>query len=210
MRFRRRVGEFEVVAACAPDLELEATALLDKIAVVNERGPAIHDGTTIQFGWSLLTLVGPSRELEVWEPDFSGDPIHDMLPQVENTLTVAAEQVALLRSSRLGGTDAGYRQRVVIAKGCLEAERIYLERKEPKQPSDSGWYIGPVDNPETAAQGLEVLFVYHIFQRRRALMQALALPYGCLVIFQGQILEAVFDKNGNRLDHIGRPVSHHE
>ncbi len=201
MRFRRVIGEFEVVAACASDLEPQATGLLDKIAELHDRGPAIRDGTTIRFGWSLLTLAGAGHELEVCEPDFLADPLRERLPQVEFTLRVVSQQAALLTSLRVEGLDAGYRDRVVTAKGSLDASRIYLERSEPERPEDSGWYIGPVEEPERAAEDLEALYVYEIFQKRQPLMAALALPHGCLVVFQDSLIEAVFDSSGTRIDH---------
>src|SRR5687768_11008470 len=92
MRHQRRIGKFNVVAVCAEDLEEQAIGLLTKLDELNEIGPAIQDGTTIMFGWSLLTLRGSVDELLICEPDFDGNPFHDYLPQVEHTLRILIQQ----------------------------------------------------------------------------------------------------------------------
>lgn len=201
MKLQRRIGEFNVVAICAKDLEEQARGLLDKIAELNERGPAIQDGTTIKFGWSLLTLISDADELVVWEPDFEKDPHHDLVPQAEHTLRVLTEQMALLRSIGVEGTDADYLSQVVIAKGCLNADRIYLERTAVDAPKDSGWYIGEVESAEQekVVEDLETMYVYQIFQTRRPLMPVLALPPGYLVVFHGEMIQAIFNDEGSNV-----------
>ena len=199
MRYQRRIGQINVVAVCAEDLEEQAIGLLTKLDELNEIGPAIQDGTTIMFGWSLLTLRGSVDELVICEPDFDGDPFHDYLPQVEYTLRILIQQVALLKLIGAEGVEALYQDKVVIAKGCLGTERIYLERAATAANGDSGWFIGEVEGREAKyeVEELEAIYVYQIFQIRRALMKVLALPPGYMVLFSGDKIEAIFDADGS-------------
>lgn len=201
MRYQRRIGNFNVVAVCAQDLEEQAIGLLTKLDELNEIGPAIQDGTTIMFGWSLLTLRGSADELVICEPDFDGDPFHDYLPQVEHTLRVLIQQVTLLKLIGAEGVEARYLDKLVIVKGCLGKERIYLERTATDVDSDSGWFVGEVDSKETeyTVDELEAIYVYKIFQMRRALMKVLALPPGYMVVIRGDNIEAIFDADGSRV-----------
>ncbi|HEX5081243.1 MAG TPA: hypothetical protein VFY40_04295 [Blastocatellia bacterium] len=195
MRYQRRIGQFNVVAECAEDLEEQAIGLLTKLDELNKVGPAIQDGTTIMFGWSLLTLRGDVDELVICEPDFERDPFHDSLPQVEHTLRILIQQVALLKLIGAEGLEARFQDKVVIAKGALGTERIYLDRTATDADSDSGWFIGEVEGRKSkyTVEELEAIYVYQIFQIRRALMKVLALPPGYMVVFRGDNIEAIFD-----------------
>jgi hypothetical protein len=201
MKYQRRIGKFNVVAVCGQDLEEQARGLLAKIDELNEIGPAIQDRTTIMFGWSLLTLRGGADELVICEPDFDGDPIHDYLPQVEHTLRILIQQIALLNLIGAEGVEARYMDKVVIAKGCLGTERIYLERTATDAFGESGWFIGEVEGKETkyTVEELEAIYVYQIFQVRRALMKVMALPPGYMVVFRGDNIEAIFDADGSSI-----------
>lgn len=201
MSYQQRIGQFNVVANCSDDLDGQAESLLDKLAELDERGPALNDGMAIEFGWSLLTLCGNEESLVVYEPDFEGNPVANSVPQVEVTLRVLTEQVTLLSLVGSEGITARYRDNVVMDKGCLETNRIYLERKSPTNAHDSGWYIGKVDKPETevTVDNLELIQVWQLFQRRRSLMKVLALPVGFLVVIRGEEIEAICDEDGNNL-----------
>jgi hypothetical protein len=199
MRYQRRIGTFDVVAVCGQDLEEQAIGLLKKLDELNEAGPSIQDGTTIMFGWSLLTLRGGEDELVICEPDFEGDPLHDYRPQVEHTLRILTQQVALLKHTGSEGVEARYLDKVVIAKGCLGTERIYLERTATDADADSGWFVGEVEGEEMkyTVEELEAIYVYQIFQIRRALMKVLALPPGYMVVFRGDYIEEIFNADGS-------------
>jgi hypothetical protein len=199
MRYQRQIGKFNVVAVCSQDLEEQVRGLLTKLDELNEIGPAIQDGSTVLFGWSLLTLRGGVDELVICEPNFDGDPFHDFLPQVEHTLRILIQQIALLKLIGAEGVEACYQDKVVIAKGCLGTERIYLERTSTDADSDSGWFVGEVEGRETkyTVEELEAIYVYHVFQIRRALMKVLALPPGYMVVFCGDNIEAIFDADGS-------------
>jgi hypothetical protein len=201
MKYQRQIGSFNVVAICADDLKEQAEALLDKLAELNDKGPALQDGTTVEFGWSLLTLRGNEDELVVCEPYFSNDPFQDYLPVVDDTLRVIAEQVAVLKRVGAEGVAASFRDKVVIAKGCLQANRLYLERKATQAAHDSGWYIGYIEEAETkkTIDDLEAIYVYQLLNQHRSLMQVLALPPGYLVVFNGNLIEAVFNEDDNNV-----------
>jgi hypothetical protein len=201
MRYRRQVGPFHVVAECAGDLRPQAEGLLEVLAKLHARGPALHDGTAVQFGWSLLRLLADDKELVVCEPDFAGDPFHNFVPTVETTLRVTVQQVALLKfiGANEAGPDSRFQDRLIAARGWLRTDHIYLERSSPDPAKhESGWYVGQVEGGkgEMTADDLEALYVYQLLRLRPALMKVLALPAGYLVVFRGGAIEAVVDPGG--------------
>jgi hypothetical protein len=197
MRYQRKIGKFNVVAVCANDLAAPAEALLDKIADIDRQEP-IKDGTTIEFGWSFLTLRDLGDNMMIFEPYFDGNPFEDELPQVECTLRVLTQQIRLLNRLGVAGVTSHFQDKVVLEKGSLAAGRIYLERQKVRSPNDSGWYVGGVEKAENkiTVDDLESVFVYQLLNSRPSVMAALALPFGFQVIFFGDDIEAVFDETG--------------
>ncbi|MBG1241065.1 immunity protein Imm33 domain-containing protein [Nostoc sp. NZL] len=202
MKFQRQIGAFNVVAHCPDDLEHQAQALLDKLAEINQQKSNLKDGTKVEFGWSILTLRGNEDELVVCEPYFSDDPFQNYLPVVDDTLRVITEQIELLNRVGVEGVNPSFQDKVVIAKGSLQANHIYLERKSPEANThNSGWYIGEVtqDKPEQTDDNFEAVYVYQLLNQRPALMPILALPPGYLVIVNEDIIEAIFNKDNQNI-----------
>lgn len=192
-RYSLQVGGQEAVVNCAPQLERQANSLLELLDMLQLSGEELRDGETVQFGWVLLTLVQRGDELVVHEPDFDGDPFTELREDLTASLTVTTEQAQLLGRLGLRSEPARFQQNVVIGKDCLQQRRVYLEHKQPVTPNDSGWYIGPV---EGTPQEFESIHVYQLLRLRPSLLQALTLPPGYLVVFDGDEIKAVLDERG--------------
>ena len=89
-------------------------------------------------------------------------------------------------------------EKVVLARGCLQQPRVYMEHTATTSAGDSGWYVGPVEGSNDV-QEYEALYVYQLQEHRPALLQATALPVGFLVVFDGDHIEAVLDGNGTNI-----------
>ncbi|MEW5740560.1 MAG: hypothetical protein AB1938_16650 [Myxococcota bacterium] len=176
--------------------QAQGEALLDKLAELDARGPPLEDGTTIDFGWSRLALAEVDENvLEVEEPFFGDDPVRRRLLGAHDTLDVAQAQVDVLRKVGVDGVDARFDTQVIVRRGCLGTERIYLKRDAP-QGRSSGWYIGEVERPDVEEQDLEVVTVADVFKKRRYAMRVLALPPGYMAVLDGDFIEAVLDAEG--------------
>jgi hypothetical protein len=176
MRFSRQIGGSEMVIECDPRLKGPAEALLDRLAGLNERGPALTPGSTIQYGWSLLTLRLEKESLQVCEPDFVGDALHNFSSNLDITLAVLEQQSQVLRRTGLPGVDVYFADEVFVRGEALSEASIFLSRQQPKRPGDSGWYIG---NPHAIEGALEsdeyqVIQVFEIYQHRPSVLQVLA------------------------------------
>jgi len=198
MRHQRLIGSTTVIVECGDDLRPQAEGLLGKLAELHERGPALRDGTTIEFGWAPLRLRAADGGLLVCEPDFDGNPWQDWAPTVDRTLRVLSGQVALLNTLGVAGVPARFDDKVVAARGCLDVPRIYLERVTPEAAHDSGWYIDTVDGPDTPRppDELEGLYVYQLLARRPPVLPLLALPPGYLAVMNGDEVEGIADADG--------------
>lgn len=86
---------------------------------------------------------------------------------------------------------------VSVSRGALEADRIYLERSEPVDESDSGWYLAaaPEKGPEPDRRELLRVPIAELLGVRPGLAAALRLGAGCLVIAVGSRIVAVTAPN---------------
>jgi hypothetical protein len=199
-QFSASIGEHTVVVKCATAVATQAEWLLGLIERIEQQrgGGFIRDGVRIQVGWSVLTFVQRDNELIVCEPDFDNNPFRDARDDVTCTLTVQSQQNDVLRRVGVDGVPATFQEKVIFAKGCLEGNpRVYLERTAPTQ-GDSGWYVGPAGDPDKREE-LGAVFVYQVVRIRPPLLQALALPPGYLVVFNGDQLEAVLNPHNENV-----------
>lgn len=201
MNYTFHTTRHKLVTSCRADLKDQVNELFMKLNEIDKKEPPLRNGTTIDFGWSKLMLKGDERELVIHEPDFYHNPLSDFLPRVDNTLDVLTQQVSLLNQLRIRGTTAYYSHQLILSKGCLGKEKIYLERSEGTQKDDTGWFIGDVDNKtdSDSPENFEILRVFELLQKRPALMQVLALPPGFLVVFLKDRIVQVFDDAGKNL-----------
>ena len=91
--------------------------------------------------------------------------------------------------------------KVVIAGGRQGQRRIYLERIGATEKGDSGWYIGVIDDIETP--GYEGVRVADLLETHPDFSAILTLPVGCLVVLDGDSVEAIVDPDDKivRLDN---------
>jgi hypothetical protein len=201
MNYKFRLRNTTIVANCSPIYEEQINGLFNKLAELDKIGPAITNGSSIQFGWSRLLLKGNEDELIIYEPDFSGNPFKDYVPSIDNTLKILVEQAVLLNNFGIEGVTAKYSDKIVITKNCLSKSKIYLERTSSDEEDDSGWFIGEVDdiNTDDSIDNYDVIYVFQLLNIRPTLMQVLVLPPGFLVVFFQDQLIQIFDNEGKNI-----------
>jgi len=198
MLYRSFIGGQEVVLECSARFHSAAYALLDALRSLNDKGPSLHDGSKIKYGWSILTLRAESGFLRVYEPAFDGNPLKDVSPNLDITLEIFEQQAFVLRSSGLSGVDVVFSDEVFVRNRALEASNIFLKRQQPKRSGDSGWYIGNMDDVDgdTSGDSLEIVKVFELLRRRPAVLQALALPPDYLVVMRDDKISEILDQDG--------------
>jgi hypothetical protein len=196
-RFTRSLGEHTLVCQCSEALATQANALLTMLEALHRRGPALHDRSTIQFGWSLLTLVEQDGDLLVCEPDFEGDPLDGTSPTVDRTLRVQARQAQVCRRAHAVGPDVRFDHTIIARRGFSSAPTLYLDRTEPFDEF-SGWFVGPTPDTQLGLdeESLEVVFVHQLLALRADLLDVMQLPVGYHVVTEGSRIAAIVDASG--------------
>jgi hypothetical protein len=198
MEQRLDMGALTVLLDCDERLQEGGRAVLDKFAELNRHGPVLRDGSRVQFGWTILTLRSENGSLRVFEPDYMGDPLHDLNRNLDLTLEVIADQVAVLRRENCEGLDARFDQYVLAGPGAVEAADIFLTRRDPVSKEDSGWFLGDMTQIESGSkeEELQAVRVFELLRRRRAVSKVLALPPGYAVVMQGNAIDTILNDAG--------------
>jgi hypothetical protein len=192
--YKRQIGTTTVVAQADASLKQEAMWLLGRIAEFADGGGKLDDDVKIRMGWSALTLRKRDARFVVCEPDFDGDPFTKTVEDVTRTLRVLFRQKDFVNRVSAKAQESMFGDKVVMAKNVLKTDSLALQRSEPK-PGDSGWYVGPADDPESVTE-YEAIYVYQLLHLRPALLDVLALPEGYVVFVTADTVDAVFDPDG--------------
>ena len=152
----------------------------------------------IRFGWTLLRLSDVGDALLVTEPVFGRWPEEQWSPTIDESIEVLTRQVQLLHQLDIDGEDAYFDQFLVASPGAIKKSHIFLRRVDPIMPEDSGWLLGDAEDPEALGTEteLERILLAKLVQQRPAVLQALALPIGSMVVFAGPEIERIYDAGG--------------
>jgi hypothetical protein len=207
-----------LIAIASGELEEQANGLLEKLAALDAKGPRLADGSTIQIGWSRLTIHqrGAASLLHVHEPDFLHDPQHATVAHVDRTLRVLRDGAAILQLADEAPREFYFWQNIMCERGALLGEHLYFERQEPTGAHDSGWFAGNASAAARAEQAelkpadLVTLPLYRLLVDFPPALKLLALPVGYLAVFRWERLVALFRPGGDpvQLPHANanRPV----
>lgn len=198
MIVERNIRNRRVRAECAEAYSRLAAHVLDVFERLSASGTSLTHGTQIRFGWSLLRLVEEGDALRIMEPDFVRWPEQHWSPTIDITLKILIEQTSLLHRLGVDGMDAFFDQAIIAAPGALAQPNIFLRRTSSISSEDSGWLLATLEDPEALASddGLESVLIASLLGHRPALLQALTLPTGFIVLFSSDALEKVFDASG--------------
>ena len=90
----------------------------------------------------------------------------------------------------------------MVLKEAINAENVYMHRKEAAKNGDSGWYFGLLDDPDEENRPLsdfEMVPTYQLLQYRMDAMRVLEMPVGTVAVFSGNQMTALVDANDNAL-----------
>jgi len=161
---------------------LEDISRPEEFASVARAVPALPHGAA--EACQRLRAQTPSQTIRdatpITEPKLDWSKADESGPAVRETLA----DLDLARV-RIAADD-----KVVVARGACQHRRTYLERVTSTATGDSGWYFGFAD--ETEVTGYDAVRIGDFLAGRPGLEAALELPVGCLMVFNGPSVEALF------------------
>ncbi|HEX6322869.1 MAG TPA: hypothetical protein VFZ36_04015 [Vicinamibacterales bacterium] len=173
----------------------DVLATIERLAAAKPLRP----GLRIRFGWSMLTLREMNGEWILCEPDFDGDPLNDVRPDISTTLDVVSRQTAFARRVGVRPVDATFDQFILIGRGAWDAHDIQLFRDESRDADDSGWSLAPANAPSAGDRDAEydAVRTFDALRKRPSILPVLVLPPGYAVTMAGDKVGFILDPDGN-------------
>lgn len=190
-KFEKSIMGKTIIVTAEKELEPQVEILFDILEQV-ERNKLIH-GFSLQVGWSVYYLhERETGNFILTTPDYSKNPFEDITEDLTLALWVQLEQGHFLRKMNVDGLSIKFSDKIILSKGVLELEKIYLQRNGDVEKGDSGWYIGPIEDNNTE---LYALYAYQLLKIKPEIIQVLALPNDYMVVFEGNEIKAVLNEN---------------
>lgn len=201
-RFEKTVGDVTVTVQADP---AHAAAVAGLFYVLERVPPEdLADGRALTLHGNLFILRGTDSGLVVQVPSYLGDPFTEVTEDLSLALWIMDAQARVLRRFGVEGQPARWDDTLVVHKGVLEADSVYVHRTATDREQDSGWFVGAVGGEGVpAAEDLERIRVHELSWRRRALLPLLGLPDGHLAIVVGDEIQGVQGPDGEMLPDRG-------
>jgi hypothetical protein len=188
-----------LVAVCPKELNPAAESLLAKFAELHSRGPKLHPGSIIDFGWAPLRIDESGDAWFVCEPNFAHDAA-SFVPGVAVTLRVLDDQARIVRLLGVTPLATRFDQTVLVDERTWHVPDVIANRLRPGRLGDSGWYIMP---DETELQGpppeAQPIVAGKIAISRPGWVKVFALPPGHLAVFRNSRLVEIYDENSHQV-----------
>lgn len=172
-----------------------AEPLLEAIGQIPEE--ILKDGFRIEAGFSTFSLSEHDGGYDIAAPDYTDDPFTVLTTDLTMALLIQFKQVAFLKRQGVMGQTVHYYDKLAVAKGALESSTISIHRYDDL--GGSGWSVDlyTVDDNGKAvpveSEEYEAVYAYELINKRPELVDALALPYGYIVVYNGSEVIACFE-----------------
>ncbi|MDQ0231495.1 immunity protein Imm33 domain-containing protein [Metabacillus malikii] len=191
-KFEKRIMGRTIIVTAEKELEPQVEILFAILEQVDSN-KLIH-GFSLQVGWSVYYLhEKETGYFLLTTADYAKNPFEDITEDLTLSLWVQLEQSHFLRKMNADGLSIKFSDKIILTKGVLELEKIYLQRNADVEKGDSGWYIGPVEDNNTTE--LYDLYAYQLLKIKPEIIQVLALPNDYMVVFKGNEIKAVLNEN---------------
>lgn len=188
-----------LIAECPEPLTGAARSLLEKLRELHARGPALHPGSVIEFGWAPLRIEESDDAWYLCEPEFAHGA-QRFVRGVGVTLRVLDDQARVIHLVGAVPRATRFDETVLVADQAWDAPKVICDRARTEVARYSGWYIGPDDSGrERSDPSAKPVTAGELAVRRPQWMAVLALPPGYLAAFEDDRLTAVYDDSSREV-----------
>jgi hypothetical protein len=192
----------KVSLQCSDSLSEQAGFLLELLEDEQEQTNILQNNFKIQIGWSIYFIEECNGEYKILVPDYKKDPFTNKSSDISLPILIQLQQNHILRRADRDGQAISFKDTLVVLKDALEADFVYLERKEKCEEGDSGWYLGLIKDDKKGNRKVDDykrIYVYELLQCKPQLLQLLALPTGSFAVIEGEDIVEVVDENNNKI-----------
>ena len=140
-------------------------------------------------------MAAKGENLVFQEPDYDAEnPESAMRDDISASVRMLSEQTEVLARIGMQGQDVNFDEHVLLTKGALELDKVYLVRVASPGGRVTGWRIAGTEDEEGEME-IDSVPLYEVFRRRPALVRAMLLPVGFMVFFEGDRIQVIVDPN---------------
>lgn len=160
----------------------------------------INDKKTIQIGWGFYKIQQVGNEYQVMAYDLMNDPFQTVTEDLSLGLEIFSKQRKVLSVTKVQPTETSFQDTLIIHRAAVKAPRVYLQRNEPGNQSDSGWYMGAIgvkaaNDPSEYAR----IYTYQLLNFCKEALSVMHLPIGTICIIENGSLIEIVDKDNNKI-----------
>lgn len=160
----------------------------------------ISEGNNIQIGWGFFKVLQADCGYQIVAYDLLKNPFNDVTEDLTLNLEIFAQQRKVLNDTKSVVEETSFQDTLIVHKEAFEASQIYLQRSEPEDENDSGWYMGVIDGEDSDnPDDYEKICTYQLIKHCKEALSVMQLPVGTICIFEnGELIEAV-DEDDNKI-----------
>ena len=157
----------------------------------------IKGNSTIQIGWGFYKVQQMGNEHQILAYDLLNDPFQDVTEDLSMNLEIFSQQRRILSVTKAKPVETSFQDTIIVHKAAVKAARVYLQRNEPGDQSDSGWYMGAIgvkasNDPTEYTR----IYTYQLLKFCKEAISVIHLPVGTIcVIENGNLTEIVDEDN---------------
>jgi hypothetical protein len=176
-------------------LDAVVEQMVEHVAKLEQRSPGLKHGTTIQYGWTHLTVRAEGPSFILCEPDWYVEPRANHQAHVTFSAMQLVQGQLIVELTGAKAEDCSCHDTAFVERGALEASRCVMARGEPASDTDSGWVLRCSSREDVVGAAVPMTL---LAAQAPQFLRVVHLPRGWRAMFEDGAVEAVFDADGKQ------------
>ncbi len=205
--FEAKIREQTVRMYSDLPLKNAAGSIMEVLGQISQKANIFNNKFVLCFGWAFFFLTEKTDEKgeKFWlleTSDYNGNPMTDHSDNVTTSLIVTNMQKEAVQVSKTKPEACKMNDTILVLKEAMNAEDIYMHRKEAAKDGDSGWYFGLLDDPDEESrpsEDFERMPTYKLMGFRPGALRVLQMPVGTVAVYHQNEITALVDADDRPL-----------
>lgn len=164
--------------------------------VLYDINPKGRESVAIQVGWIFYYLSEKEGKYQLFVNELN-DLALRLTDELQFSLNIHKEQRRFLKEHGMSEESSAFHQKIVCDRNVLSGNSFYMERTFVDDESDSGWFIGSLD--DQLEQEYEAIYAHELLGKKPSLIPFLMAPYGTLIIIKENDIVSIVNENNEEL-----------
>lgn len=199
MRYARSFNGKSVFFLCSDALRDTAEFFSAILQHEDTAHNVIQDNRTIQIGWGFYKVLQSGGGYQILACDIEHDPFQTVTEDLSLNLEIFSQQRRILSITKAAPLETSFQDTLIVHRAAVKALRVYLQRNEPGDQGNSGWYMGAIgvkasNDPSEYAR----IYTYQLLKFCKEAISVLQLPAGTICVIENGSLIEIVDKDNNK------------